>query len=388
MPIHITCAALALIVNWCWPLAGAEFPPHVKEATVFAHKGTDWYRIPSIVVSPKGVVLAFASRRKGSLGDFGHESDVVLRRSLDNGATWQPMQTLVTRPDTDIHHGPAVIDRRSGRIFKFCRYWPVKAEGGPCAFVTATPYERMKALGYLDHVVWSDDEGATWSQPRSLPLPFPPGASSAATGNGVNGIQLADGRLLIQGGYVLGGKRHTCVLLSDDAGGTWRLGATESVSGSLREFGMAAVADGTLYANLRAKGGYRLVGVSTDRGETFGTLRPDKTLVEPFCHAGLVRLPGEGDVLAFSNPANDPRTTERGKHRTRLTIRLSRDGGATWPLARVLHAGPAAYSALTALPDGAIGCLYECGERSPYETVAFARVDTDWLAAGSGGTDR
>ena len=349
---------------------------------MFVHEGKDWYRIPSIIVSRKGVVLAFASRRKGGLGDFGHETDVVLRRSLDRGTTWQPMQTLVSRPDTDVHHGPAVVDQRTGRILKFCRTWPAHAEGGPHRFVSATPYERMKELGYLDHVVWSDDEGATWSQPRPLPLPFPAGARSAATGNGVHGIQLADGRLLIQGGYVLDGKRFSCVFLSDDAGHTWRLGASESISGSLREFGMAPLADGSVYVNIRARGGYRLVGASRDRGESFGKLTRDSVLVEPFCHAGLARMPGEDDVLVFSNPANHPEHTERGKLRTRLTVRLSRDGGKTWPLARALHPGPAAYSDLTVLPDGAIGCLYECGERSPYERVAFARLDADWLAAG------
>ena len=349
---------------------------------MFAHEGNDWYRIPSLVVSPKGVVLAFASRRKGSLGDFGHETDVVLRRSLDGGATWQPMQTLVSRPDADIHHGPAVVDRRTGRILKFCRTWPAKAEGGPHKFVNSTPYAKMRDLGYLDHVVASDDEGATWSEPRPLPLPFPAGAVSAASGNGVHGIQLADGRLLIQGGYVLGGKRFSCIFHSDDGGATWRLGASESVSGSLREFAMAQLADGSVTVNIRARGGYRLVGVSRDRGESFGALRPDKVLVEPFCHAGLVRLPGGADVLLFSNPANHPKGTPRAKLRTRLTIRLSRDGGATWPAARVLHEGPAAYSDLAALPDGAVGCLYECGERSPYERVAFARFAPDWVAGG------
>jgi len=56
------------------------------QTEVFVHKGKDWYRIPSVAVSPKGVVLAFASRRKDSVGDFGHETDVVVRRSLDGRA--------------------------------------------------------------------------------------------------------------------------------------------------------------------------------------------------------------------------------------------------------------------------------------------------------------
>jgi sialidase-1 len=44
-----------------------------------------------------------------------------------------------------------------------------------------------------------------------------------------------------------------------------------------------------------------------------------------------------------------------------------------------LHAGPAAYSCLTELADGAIGCLYERGRRHPYETITFAKFPLGWL---------
>jgi sialidase-1 len=64
-----------------------------------------------------------------------------------------------------------------------------------------------------------------------------------------------------------------------------------------------------------------------------------------------------------------------------MTVRLSEDGGATWPHARVLHAGPAAYSCLAVLPDGDVACLYEAGEAHPYEAIVYARLTLDWLTA-------
>ena len=351
------------------------------QTDVFAHEGKDWYRIPSVVVSTKGAVLAFASRRKGSVGDFGHETDVVLRRSLDGVKTWQPMQTLVTRPDTDIHHGPAVVDHRTGAILKFCRYWPAK--GNPHKLVSSTPYAKMRGLGYTDHVVESRDEGKTWTPPHPVTFEFPDGAVSAATGNGSHGIQLRDGRVLIQGGYVLGGERHSCVMVSEDGGGTWRLGGAASVGGSLREFGMAELSDGSIYLNVRTKVGYRAVCRSRDRGETIGTFTLHRTLVDSNCHAGLIALPpakAGGPVrLVFSNPANRFEGERLGNYRTRLTIRLSLDEGRTWPTARVLQPGPAAYSDLTVLPDGSIGCLYEGGARSAHERIVFARFPLAWL---------
>jgi sialidase-1 len=57
-----------------------------------------------------------------------------------------------------------------------------------------------------------------------------------------------------------------------------------------------------------------------------------------------------------------------------MTGRLSRDEGKTWPLARVLHDGPSAYSCLAMLPDGTVTCLHERGDRSAHETITCARL--------------
>jgi sialidase-1 len=60
-------------------------------------------------------------------------------------------------------------------------------------------------------------------------------------------------------------------------------------------------------------------------------------------------------------------------------VRLSYDEGKTWPVSKVLHRGHSAYSALMVLPDMTVGCLYERGERSPYERITFARFSVEWL---------
>ncbi len=62
-----------------------------------------------------------------------------------------------------------------------------------------------------------------------------------------------------------------------------------------------------------------------------------------------------------------------------MTLRMSADEGKTWPVSRVLWPGPAAYSCLAALPDGSIACLFEAGEKHPYERIVLAQVDRDWL---------
>jgi sialidase-1 len=98
-------------------------------------------------------------------------------------------------------------------------------------------------------------------------------------------------------------------------------------------------------------------------------------LVEPVCQASILRWRwpegGAKGLIAFSNPAS--------QRREKMTVRLSDDEGRTWRVANLLHADPAAYSCLVALPDGSLGCLYEAGQKHPYEKIVFARMTQKWF---------
>ena len=61
------------------------------------------------------------------------------------------------------------------------------------------------------------------------------------------------------------------------------------------------------------------------------------------------------------------------------TVYLSYDDGKTWPVKKVLFPGSFAYSVLTALPDGTMGCLFETDN---HDRIAFARFTLDWLTDG------
>jgi hypothetical protein len=50
-------------------------------------------RIPALLQTGTGALLAFAVGRRGSGGDYGW-NDLLLRRSLDGGATWEPPQLV------------------------------------------------------------------------------------------------------------------------------------------------------------------------------------------------------------------------------------------------------------------------------------------------------
>jgi sialidase-1 len=176
------------------------------------------------------------------------------------------------------------------------------------------------------------------------------------------------------------------VFYSDDHGRTWQLGGT--VNDHTDECQVVELHDGRLMINMRNYwgteggkkdlGGKRAIAVSSDGGESWSEFWHDEALVEPICQASFVKL--ADDVfrqapLLFSNPAST-------SGRVRLTVRRSDDQGKTWPVERVIHTGPSAYSCLSILPDRSIGLLYEGGEKQAYEKLIFARFTLPWLSNG------
>jgi len=73
------------------------------------------YRIPVPVVTPRQTLLAACEASRPTLRDWGH-IDLVMRRSLDGGASWQPARVLVGQDDLpgDVQRNPAAVERNLG----------------------------------------------------------------------------------------------------------------------------------------------------------------------------------------------------------------------------------------------------------------------------------
>ncbi len=321
------------------------------------------YRIPALIATTKGTLLAFCEGR--SEENDTANIDLLLRRSKDGGKTWLPRQTVWDFGE-DVAGNPApVVDRKTGTIWLLMTSNP------------GTVPQKMIVDGSDrgTRTVWitrSDDDGATWAKPEEITRSVKRAEWTwYATGPG-NGIQLKSGRLVVPcDHYVRGTKaKHSHVIYSDDQGKTWQIGGVAGEG--TNESAVAELADGSLILNMRSYHGKRRRAVvrGTDGGLTWSELAFDGALIEPVCQASLIRA-GKGSRLLFSNPASETRQN--------LTVRLSEDGGKTWPRSKVLHAGPAAYSNLAMLPGGAVGCLYERGEKKAYEIIAFARFPLSLL---------
>lgn len=359
------------------------------------------YRIPALAVTTAGTILAFCEARKYT-GRDSDQIDLFLRRSFDNGKTFEGVQLVATQEDWVCGNPAPVVDRDTGTIWLlFCKN---RRDGN----------EKMICEGNAPRTVWvtcSDDDGATWAEPKEITASVKlPEWSWYATGP-CHGIQLKGGRLLVPGNHVVLKDRtrqdptHSHILYSDDHGQSWQLGG--NADEGTNESTAVETINGWLCLNSRNRprlpdgGNYRAVSWSRDGGESFSPVVHDAALPEPICQGSLCRFTteethGRNRVL-FSNPAartHDPlavalspvppaTATIDPRARHHLTVRLSYDECRTWPVARVLHLGPAAYSDLCVASDMSICCMYERGREDPYESIAFARFNLEWLTDGA-----
>ena len=340
--------------------AVAELPDFVD---VFS-RDTDGYphiRIPAIVRSQGDALLAFAEGRQR--GDHS-ENDIILKRSLDDGKTWLPVQVLAEMGGDSLNDPCALALRSSGRVLlSYQRY--------PKGYHTRKmEHTEMADLGYdgptntQSFLLHSDDDGATWSAPRDVTRQFrrPDAISVGSPGIAIELKQDPHaGRIVWPLFEVIPhdnfdrGWRNAAAL-SDDGGQTWRL--SERVPGEVRcnECQIAERADGVLVMSARAESGEvrRKTSISRDGGQTWSPMQPNADIEAPSCMASLLASQDQNgkEVLLLSAP-NSPKSRVKG------SVFISRDGGQSWPEKRRLYPKGWAYSCLVPLPKNKIGCLFE-----------------------------
>lgn len=363
--------------------------------------GITCFRIPAAVRTTKGTVLAFAEGRHGSCGD-GAVQDIVVRRSTDHGAKWSKLSVAVGNA-SHVVGNPYPIALSSSRVAL------VYVKHGQ---------DKNPHVGLGNGIVWSDDDGLTWSDEQDVSKMFGT-ARGALPGPGA-GVELASGRLLVishkhKGAYTDGKDRDTdknkdkgkdkdkekgkdkdedtdndkgkdkdkdedkdqdrdggndkdkkvdFVTYSDDGGKTWTTfdhSFPEMDEGTLADLGGGHVLANMRNAHEPTKG--RAIARSYDGGLTWSNITYDAALVGPICEGSLATI---GNHVYFSGPAN--RTS-----RSDLTIRRSDDGGSTWAASLLITAETTqGYSSLIQGPvgdDAHGGILYE----SPGGGIDFLR---------------
>jgi sialidase-1 len=367
--------------------------------------GYTLYRIPGIVVTTKGTVLAYCEARK-SPSDWA-TIDILLRRSTDGGKTWSPPQRIAHVPGPQTRN-PAALVQKLGQPDDVTYNNPVAIadlETGAVHFLFCLEYMRCFAMH-------SDDDGRTFTLPTEITAAFEPFRAEyawkvLATGPG-HGIRLKSGRLLVPVwlSTATGANAHrpsvVATIYSDDQGKTWRRGAivaheTEPLA-KPSETVVVQLADGRVMVNIRSESPEhrRAVSVSPDGAARWSRPAFDPQLLEPICMASICRLTErpryDRDRILFANPDNLDRADGKakpgmGRDRKNLTVKLSYDEGKSWAVSRPLEPGSSGYSDLAVGPKGTVYCLYERGAadgKSAIRTksLCVARFNLEWLTGG------
>lgn len=332
-------------------------------------EGYKCFRIPALITTAKGYLLAFAEGRKNNCGDAG-DIDLVLKRSEDGGKTWSKLQVVWNDSANTCGNPAPVVDQKTGDIILLST-WNLGSDHEK-DIINGSSKDTRRVF-----VLFSTDEGNTWSTAKEITKTVKKSNWTwYATGPG-RGVQLSKGkykgRLVIPANHVVAEtkKNYSHVIWSDDRGSTWNLGGITRQD-SVNESTVAELSNGRLMLNMRnaSKKRIRQTAISKNGGKSWSNIRPDTMLVEPVCEANLIqyKFPGKKECLLFSNPAST-------SSRTQMTVRISYDNGKTWPLKKLIYEGPSAYSCLTVLPNGNLGLFYEAGYQKPYEGIVFAEIN-------------
>jgi hypothetical protein len=360
------------------PASSAPQGPQKARLFTQGEEGYHTFRIPSLLVTPRGTILALCEGRRRGTGDSG-DIDLVCRRSTD-GQTWSSLQTIWDDGPNTCGNPCPVVDAATGSIWLLMTW--NRGEDQEPAIIAQRSKDTRRVF-----VTRSTDDGLTWSQPREITEQVKlTNWTWYATGPGA-GIQIQHGphrgRLVVPCDHIEAESRHlgSHVIYSDDHGQTWQLGGSAPCP-EVNECEVVELSDGRLLLNMRnydARTPARQIAWSADGGQTWTGQRHDPELVEPVCQASLRRYSwpnnGRPGIILFSNPAS--------RKRESMTVRASFDDGRSWPVRRLVEPGPSAYSCLAVLPDGTVGLLYEAGVKSPYEGITLARFSVDWLTHGT-----
>ncbi|OCT12566.1 hypothetical protein A8709_32640 [Paenibacillus pectinilyticus] len=359
----------------------------------YGTEGYQMYRIPGIVATRLGTVLAHYEARMG-VGDWTKQ-DIILRRSTDNGQSWSDRIILVEGTSTEtFHNATMIVGKHSDTIYFM--------------------WHRNYAQCFL---IRSEDEGGTWTEPTEITEVFEKFRTEYnwnVIGNGCgHSIQLRSGRLVVSIWMSNGGQIHRPSVLSsiysDDNGLTWQRGSiiwNEDGLVNPSEATVVELSDGSVMMNFRHESPNRRRGVviSHDGGATWGDVKYDEQLPDPICEGHLLRIAfpeiqgfsgilfsncafdGEGDIIERDWHGSEQKFLWGSQSRKYLTVRLSLDEGVTWAYSKMLEEF-SGYSDLAISPDRkTIFCLYERdwvdGENAFTKYLAVATFNLAWLTDG------
>ncbi len=362
--------------------------------------GSDTYRIPGIVTTNAGTLIAVYDVRYNNDRDLQEDINIGMSRSTDGGHTWEPMRVVLDMGEwggRDRRRNgvgdPCILHDPSTGTTWVAALWLSGLTPDDRVFLASRPGMEPTETGQI-LLTKSTDDGLTWSAPVNItPQVKDPRWQLLLQGPGA-GIALSDGTLVFPAQFTedvgvpaTNGGRYTpfaTIITSGDGGRTWRIGS--GAKANTTEAQVVELSDGRLMLNMRddcnraerGSGNGRAVAVTSDLGRTWVEHPASNcALPEPCCMASIIGAEVNTGgtrrrALLFSNP-------DSTHERAHMTIKASLDDGATWPTGfQVELCGPAGYgySCLTMVDDVTVGIVYEGVKELYFQRVPITHILT------------
>ncbi|KAL2822886.1 Sialidase [Aspergillus granulosus] len=346
------------------------------------------FRIPAVVRTRTGRLIAFAEGRRHNDRDFGDINLVYKRTKSTAGegktiSDWESLQEVVGKGDGTWGNPTAVVDDdntiylwMSWNNGSYSQTGLPLHDGTPTKPIDDT-WEGRRHL----FLSISKDDGKSWSEPVDYTETHTPeGRAWDAVGPGI-GIRLSTGELVVPA------QARNLVARGEPGNRKWEV---QDVPGGGSEGTIVELPNGQLQRNDRKSGGYRIVSYGSLE-DGFGEFKQDTGLPDPGCQGSILSY-NRGEELnrtIFMNAADK-------KSRRSMRVRVSYDDDvAKYNYGRKLDDAPVpnsgyqgGYSSMVKTGDYHIGALVESdffndgSNGGSYRTILWRRFNLSWILNG------
>jgi sialidase-1 len=337
------------------------------------------YRIPSLIRTTKGTMLAVCEGRKNSSADYG-DIDVVCRRLLSGASSWETTRHIIAggnTGDTDTWGNPTlVVNQVDGKIWLFMS-WNDRnhSQGGAGGLSPINAWGQRRVYACYSTAT---QDGSAWSAPVDMTatlLPSNYAWDGMGPGIGIQKTQTPNiNRMIIP---AIGRN-----IYSDDNGVTWNYSLLPA-GGSNSEATIAELKNGTLMRNDRPTNSYYRKVSSGQIGNWTQAFTDDTSLPDPRCEASIFRynMPAPNRIFFLNSNSQTQRRVPY--------IRITYDEGGTWPIGRSIPQNGTGilggYTSLSKTPDLMTGALIEYNQNNTAGnlSIQYHKFNLSWILNGA-----